>query len=304
MPQAIQTTGQDYVEANFHWNRRANSRRGDFGDLVLAGDAEVRKMDSLDQETGEVISLAEAAKDMPQPRYWKRTEGIIEGDPGIEYERAFFEAQKKIAPVVEAESEVSFGTQKRKYANLATLLIKIRPVLAEQGLTLKQGAGRIISHGGFDGPKKQLILPVWTEVKHVETGQWERVYVEIPLVKIDPQAIGSAFTYGRRYLVQSLFGIAATDDDGVLAGYKASLGSDPIGEGADALVEQISACKTVAELTAWYKKNEDGFEILSEDRLDKLREAYKTRLEAIKSTPAEPEKPKKANGKHVEQVNA
>ena len=258
-------------------------------------------MEAVNQD-GEVVTLAEAAKEMPQPRYWKRTEGIIEGDPGLEYERAFFRAQEEIAPVIEAQSASPFG-KNRKYASLGELLIVIRPILVKNGLTLKQGAGRIISHGGIDGPKKQLVLPVWTEVKHVESGQWERVYIEIPLIKIDPQAIGSGLTYGKRYLIQSLFGVASMDDDGVLASYKANITSDPTGEAADALVEQINACKTASELAGWYQKNEQGFEILSEDRLDKLREAYKARLEAIKNAPPEPEKPKK-NGTAKEAAHA
>jgi len=178
------------------------------------------------------------------------------------------------------------------------LLIVIRPILTKNGLTLKQGAGRIISHGGIDGPKKQLILPVWTEIKHVESGQWERIYIEIPLIKIDPQAIGSGLTYGKRYLIQSMFGVASMDDDGVLASYKAGLSSDPIGDGADVLVEQINACKTAEELTAWYRRSEQGLEILSEERLAKLRDAYGSQMEVVKGVQQDRPSAKK-NGKEA-----
>jgi hypothetical protein len=87
---------------------------------------------------------------------------------------------------------------KSKYLSLNALLSTIEPVLLSNNLLLLQPiedgkvVTRIISIG--DG----------TEVKSE---------IEIPK-NADPQKLGSAITYLRRYGLQSLFGLQAEDDDG------------------------------------------------------------------------------------------
>ena len=45
------------------------------------------------------------------------------------------------------------------------------------------------------------------------SGQWIRSKVKLPLAKVDAQGVGSAITYGRRYGLSSMVGIAQFDDD-------------------------------------------------------------------------------------------
>ena len=57
-------------------------------------------------------------------------------------------------------------------------------------------------------------ITVSAAVYHV-SGEWmETEGVRIRLTKDDAQGVGSAITYGRRYTVQSILGIASEDDDG------------------------------------------------------------------------------------------
>src|SRR5208337_2776768 len=161
---------------------------------------------------------------------------------------------------------------------LPYLLSKVVPIANAHGLTLKQGCGRLIYSGSMDHPKQMVLLPVWTLLRHAKTGQWERSYMELPLAKLDPQAFGTAFTYGRRYVLQAFWCVAGTDDDGVLGSRKARLDADPVEEAIAGMLEQINECKTVEMLKAWHRRNHQGFDLLNENMLEKLREAYTRHL--------------------------
>lgn len=96
---------------------------------------------------------------------------------------------------------------KNKYATLDSVLDAITPALTDNDLMIMQdmqeteGLGRI---------------KVETTVMHV-SGQWVKYYAELPIVKNDPQGVGSAFTYARRYALASAFGLSQADDDAQIA---------------------------------------------------------------------------------------
>jgi ERF superfamily len=232
-------------------------------------------------EDGEVLCLTEVAKSIVPPKYWRRAEGIIEGDPGPEYEEAFLNSQKEIGPLISMDGENDFN--KSKYTTLPHLIRRIVPIANKHGITLKQGCGKIVPFGGFDNPKRTLLLPVFTQARHAVTGQWERVYIEMPLAKIDPQGFGSAFSYGRRYALQAFWQVAGTDDDGALASLKSSLDGDPTSEAAAGMIEQINDCRTLEALKAWQERNAQGFDLLEEAVITKLREAYGKRQAVLKA---------------------
>lgn len=249
-------------------------------------------------EDGEVLSIAEAAANLPPPTYWRRLAGISEGELGPEYEEAFLECQRLVGPILETDTENAFN--KSKYTSLPFLLAATMPVLNQHGLTLKQGCGRLIAYGGFDNLKRVIVLPIWTQVRHAKTGQWERVYIEMPLVKLDPQGFGSAMTYGRRYSLQAFFSIAGTDDDGVLASLKPKLeGVNVIEDAAAGMLEHISECKTVEELKGWQERNRQGFELLEEGVIQRLRDAYMARLQILKAEAANAPPPEPKVKKNV-----
>lgn len=94
---------------------------------------------------------------------------------------------------------------KNKYATLDSVLDAITPALTENRLMIMQ-----------DGEKIENAIRVETTVVHV-SGQWAKFYFDIPIVKNDPQGVGSAFTYGRRYALAAAFGLSQADDDAQIA---------------------------------------------------------------------------------------
>ena len=86
---------------------------------------------------------------------------------------------------------------KSKYFDVNALLEHVEPLLGKNDLLLLQPI--------IDGK-------VSTEIIEVSTG--EKIYSEIELGTFtDPQKLGSAITYYRRYTLQSLLGLQAEDDD-------------------------------------------------------------------------------------------
>ena len=46
------------------------------------------------------------------------------------------------------------------------------------------------------------------------SGEWIKSEIRMPISKKDAHGIGAATTYGRRYLLSSMVGVAQADDDG------------------------------------------------------------------------------------------
>lgn len=96
---------------------------------------------------------------------------------------------------------------KNKYATLDSVLDAITPALTENKIMVMQ-----------DMQENDLNnkIKVETTVLHI-SGQWVKYYAEIPIVKNDPQGVGSAFTYARRYALAAAFGLSQADDDAQIA---------------------------------------------------------------------------------------
>jgi hypothetical protein len=87
---------------------------------------------------------------------------------------------------------------KSKYFDINSLIEQVDPLLDKNGLLLLQPV------------KDNKVISI---IYHVETG--DSVFSEMILPNLqDPQKIGSAITYYRRYTLQSLLGLQAEDDDG------------------------------------------------------------------------------------------
>ena len=91
---------------------------------------------------------------------------------------------------------------KSKYVTLDSLLQAVRPVLANNGLSFLQ-----VPFTGAD------VVSVTTMLLH-ESGEWlESDPFTLPLMKKDPQGVGSVVTYARRYSLSSILGVAWDEDD-------------------------------------------------------------------------------------------
>lgn len=97
---------------------------------------------------------------------------------------------------------------KSKYADLAGIRDMIRKPLSDNGIAVVQGVGYDFGAG---------LVHVVTSLIH-SSGQWIRSTLFMPIKgEATPQAVGSAATYGRRYGLSGMVGIAQEDDDAELA---------------------------------------------------------------------------------------
>ena len=120
------------------------------------------------------------------------------------------EEMDKIAPAL-AQLQSKLGNVARDaenphfrhgYTSLPAFLEAVRGPLGEHGFSLSQ-------HPGIDDLGHVIVE---TFLLH-ESGQWLRSVAASPAVKAEPQAIGSAITYLRRYALTSVLNIAQDDDD-------------------------------------------------------------------------------------------
>ena len=125
---------------------------------------------------------------------------MIEHSPTIaEICKGLHGAQGVLTGVFKGKTNPAF---KSKYADLETVLDTIRPGLQANGLVVTQAPGRIV-----DG-----CLEVSTMLIHT-SGEWWRATTHVPLVKRDPQGMGSATTYGLRYSLMAALGVPPSNDD-------------------------------------------------------------------------------------------
>lgn len=114
---------------------------------------------------------------------------------------ALAKAQAAFKPAIKDASNPFF---KSKYCDLSGALDAVRDALSVNGLAIVQST---------DAGEK---MTLHTTLLHA-SGEWISSTYPITAVKQDPQGIGSAVTYARRYSLMALLGIAAEDDDGEAA---------------------------------------------------------------------------------------
>lgn len=157
------------------------------------------------------------------------------------------------AALAKAQGDMKFAAKgnvnphfKSKYADLASVIEAIREPLARNGLAHTQ-----LSREGEGGT-----VIVDTVLMH-SSGQYIASSMTMRPVKNDPQGVGSALTYARRYALQGICGLASDDDDGSAASGQhtapaASPARPPQTATSDIapFIERARAAKTPQELNA------------------------------------------------------
>jgi hypothetical protein len=120
----------------------------------------------------------------------------------------------KLAEVKKEVGKVSKNSKnphfKNTYADLNALIDAVEPILLEKGLLMLQP----IQNGN-----------VSTIIIDCESSESIESSIALPSLQ-DPQKLGSAITYFRRYTLQSLLGLMAEDDDANKASKKDTLSDE------------------------------------------------------------------------------
>jgi hypothetical protein len=114
---------------------------------------------------------------------------------------ALAKAQSQMT-MVEGKSTNPFFNS--KYASLAAVLEVAMPALNANEVALVQGNRWDTNDNGF----------YITSMLMHSSGEWIKSEIRMPIAKKDAHGIGAATTYGRRYLLSSMVGVAQADDDG------------------------------------------------------------------------------------------
>lgn len=125
----------------------------------------------------------------------------IDGDSKL-ISAAFVKARAEMSATVSKDGTGNYG----KYATLAALVEVTSAALGKNGLAVVQEAST---------DDVGVVVETW--LVHESGAMMQFTPLVMPMVDRKPQSIGSAITYGRRYALAAVFGIAPDDDDGQAA---------------------------------------------------------------------------------------
>jgi hypothetical protein len=145
----------------------------------------------------------------------------------ISLREKLFNAKAEIGKISKDSTNPFF---KSKYFDVNSLLEHVEPILQKNRLLLLQPI-----NSGF----------VTTVIMDIDSDDAVDCGIALPPLN-DPQKLGSAITYYRRYTLQSLLGLQAEDDDGNRAAKPAPPKSYKRHE------EKLKACASLAELQKVY----------------------------------------------------
>lgn len=169
-----------------------------------------------------------------------------------ELAKAMVAAQQSLGLVAKSSTNPHF---KSKYADLATVLDAVLPALNGAGISLLQAPG-----GDIDGN-----VTLTTTLLH-ESGEWMESTLTMRPTKSDPQGVGSAITYARRYAALSVAGAAPEDDDGNAASQRDSkAASRRTFERLEADARDAAANYGETGLETWYRANKQTIASMHQD---------------------------------------
>lgn len=120
-------------------------------------------------------------------------------------DKAIYNIQQEIAPVARSEKADIDGKYSYKYAGLPSIWEVLKVLLKKEGLLIKQPAVTFDGHSMGDYLK--------TTITHVESGESLTEYMRLIMRREDPQGMGAAMTYAKRYQLGNIFGIITEDDN-------------------------------------------------------------------------------------------
>lgn len=119
--------------------------------------------------------------------------------------KALLNVQRQMLP---AARDATNPFTKSRYATLNSVMAASRDALLDNGIWLCQCPVPVEAPGA---------IGLMTKLTHTESGQWQSSLTVVPLPRADPQGMGSAITYARRYALTAMLGLVTEDDDGEAA---------------------------------------------------------------------------------------
>jgi len=155
---------------------------------------------------------------------------------------ALTKAQAAMKPALKDSRNPHFNS---KYADLTSVWDAIRAPLTDNGLSVLQLVGT------NEAEKTTLT----TRVLHV-SGEWIESTWAIPIGKQDPQGLGSALSYARRYALAAAVGVVQDDDDAnaAMPAAKPAQEFQPKHFSLADAIDEIQASTTLEELQSKYTR--------------------------------------------------
>lgn len=120
--------------------------------------------------------------------------------------QALLAAQRKY-PTIHKDATNPF--HKSKYAPLDSVLAAVVPTLNAEGVILTQS----VTTPDRNEAGQVTAVTIVTSLLHAESGERLDSPLVMPVAKSDPQGMGGAITYGRRYGILNACGLTGEDDD-------------------------------------------------------------------------------------------
>ncbi len=183
-----------------------------------------------------------------------------------ELAKALNEFQAEVVTVGKGADNPFF---KSKYAELGAIMKQAQPVLTKHGLSVIQFPDNIDGH------------PALTTIVMHSSGQSQRATMPLLLSKQDPQGLGSAITYARRYSYAAALQIVIDeDDDGNKSGpQRSQVGPQTASKPAVGTQRPTASTAVPAELApSWQRAQVISFMraagVPDADRAKKLKDEY------------------------------
>jgi hypothetical protein len=143
-----------------------------------------------------------------------------------------------VSALVKASAEIKTAKKdaenpffKSKYSDLPSIVEACKSALLKNNLVVTQSTTLVNG-----------VTALVTTLHHT-SGQWIRGYYPVTAVKADPQAMGSAITYARRYALSAIVGVVSEDDDDGESAMGRSVYSAPKRNGIE-YIEPVSRVTT------------------------------------------------------------
>ena len=241
----------------------------------------VENDEQIDQQTGEVFEPVDMA--------------MVPENKGTTLNNALHKIISELPVWITQDSEANITEkQKRKYASLKAIMSVVRPIALKNGVRVRQGCDHAWQLD--TGSVKGRAIPVFTDLIHTASGQFERTTIEIPVTRMDAQAMGSAISYGRRYGILAALGLTTdeAEDDGASTKSRDLLDQQEESPLLWDIKAELRDCESLKDLNTWIEKLKAGgrLEKLNDTEVALARVAFSDKRKVLEKAADEKAKPK------------